>query len=285
MTTTTHETTPEPLADSMQALSNQATWSTPESRRDLDVNSRFTDPGERAALDYAYDHVRSRPILDLGVGTGRTIPLLKPMTDDYRALDFLPDMVEVSRRRYPDARIDVGDARDLGTYPAGHFGLVNFSYNGIDAVSAADRRKVFRSVRRVLAADGLFCFSTLNLDGPSYRERPWRFRIWHGKTVLHGARQVVQQLVGVPQSMSNWLKIRNAGERGPGYAVAPLSAHRFGLVVHYTTLARQLDELAEEGFERNGPIFESKRGARIQPGSDTSQVDWFTFAARVAGSA
>jgi SAM-dependent methyltransferase len=280
--TPTNGTLPGDAGDFLQSLKNQATWSSPASRRDLDSNARFTDPGERAALNYAYDHVPGQPILDLGVGTGRTIPLLKPMTQDYRALDFLPDMVAVSRQRHPDARIDIGDARDLEQYPEAHFGLVNFSYNGIDAVSAADRHRVFRAVRRVLAPGGLFVFSTLNLDGPSYRERPWRLRIWHSKTVLNGARQVVRQLVGTPESMVNWLKSRNAGERGPGYAVAPLSAHRFGLVVHYTTLGRQLDQLAEEGFDRDGPVFESVRGDRVYPDSDTSKIDWFTFVARRA---
>ena len=96
---------------------NQATWSKASSRRALDSVVRFTDPGERAALDLIREEIRKKPILDVGVGTGRTIPLLSPLTADYRALDYLPAMVEASRRRYPGVRIDLGDARDLSDPP------------------------------------------------------------------------------------------------------------------------------------------------------------------------
>jgi ubiquinone/menaquinone biosynthesis C-methylase UbiE len=52
---------------------NQSTWSKASSQRDLDRVARFTDPGERAALDLVRAEIRGKPILDIGVGTGRTI--------------------------------------------------------------------------------------------------------------------------------------------------------------------------------------------------------------------
>jgi SAM-dependent methyltransferase len=241
----------------------------------------FTDPGERAAFDHVRELVRGKPILDIGVGTGRTVPLLTPLTTDYRGIDYLPAMVEATHRRYPDVRVDVGDARSLTGCPEGHFGLVTFSFNGIDAVSATDRRLVFRAVRRVLAPSGLFFFSTLNLDGPTYRERPWRIRVWPTRNPARFAWRLARSIALAPLDMVNWMKIREMGERGPGYAVAPLSAHHYGVIAHYTTLARQLDELAEEGFERDAVTFESKRGARVSAGDDTSAADWFHLVARL----
>src|SRR5262249_37774832 len=157
---------------------NQATWSKLSSRRYFARGAAFTDPGERAALDWVRDRIRGKPILDIGVGIGRPIPMLKPLRSDYRGLDYVSPMVDASRPAYPAARTDHGDARYLAGYPADHFALVTFSYNGIDAVSAADRALVFRAVRRVLLPDGFFFFSTLNIDGPSYHERPWKIRVW-----------------------------------------------------------------------------------------------------------
>lgn len=261
---------------------NQQTWSSPASRRYLEEGAAFTDPGERAAMEYVAAAARSKPILDLGVGTGRTIGLLAPLSSDYRALDYLPSMVEASRQRHPGVTVELGDARSLERYPARHFGLVNFSFNGIDAVGAADRRRVFRAVRRVLAPEGMFLFSTLNLDGPSYRERPWKLRFWPSRNPLSHGRNLVRQIAGFPSDFTNWLKIRATGEHGPGFAIAPLSAHHYGVLVHFTTLARQLEELTAEGFRGDPVVFESRKGRRISVSDDSRCVDWFHVVARLA---
>jgi SAM-dependent methyltransferase len=258
---------------------NQATWKTKAARRDLDYNDRYTDPGEHAALAYVAELLHRRPVLDLGVGTGRTVPLLTPLTDDYRAIDYIPLMVDICRRRYPHARVDVGDARELADCPSGHFGLVQFSYNGIDAVTATDRPLVFRAVRRVLAPGGLFLFSTLNLDGPGYRDRPWRFEPNTSNPLKFGVR-LARKLRWAPVDLVNWLRLQHHIQRGPGYAVAPLSAHHWRIVAHFTTLKRQLDELEREGFARDTVAFDSKEGARVAPVDDTSRFDWFHVVSR-----
>lgn len=258
---------------------NRATWSKSPAQRDLQRGAAFTDPGERAALEYALPDVRGKAILDLGIGMGRTVPILEPIAGEYRGLDFLPSMVEASRRAYPHASLAVGDARSLAQYPEAHFAMVVFSYNGIDAVSHADRRLVLRAVRRVLAARGVFLFSTLNIDGPSFRERPWKVRVWPPYSAIGYARQAVRQLAGAPLDLVNWSKIRRGGERGQGFAVAPLSAHHYGVLAHYTSLERQLEELAEEGFAAAPAVFDSRRGARLARGADTRDVDWFHIVA------
>jgi SAM-dependent methyltransferase len=259
---------------------NQRTWSSASAMRSLGRHVGFLDRGEQAAFTHLVERVRDTPILDLGVGPGRTIPIFSPLTQDYRALDYLPVMVEASRRRYPGVNVEVGDARSLDGYPSAHFGLVSFSHNGIDAVSAVDRRRVLRAVHHVLAPNGLFFFSTLNLDGPSYRERPWRIRVWPTRNPLRYAWRVARQVALAPLDTANWLRIRQGGERGAGYAVAPLSAHHYGVLAHYTTLGRQLLELEEEGFARDVAVFANDQGERIPVGADTSKIDWFNMVAR-----
>lgn len=261
---------------------NKAIWSGRAVQRELDRTHGFVDPGERAALDHVKASVEGKPVLDLGVGTGRTIPLYRGLSDDYRAADYLPEMVATCRKAHPGVSVDLADARDLVRYPEAHFGLVNFSYNGIDAVSHEDRRLVFRAVRRVLRPDGVFLFSTLNLLGPSYRDRPWHWRLWGSRTPHRVALAVVRQAVGFPGSLLHWVQRGRLREIGDGYAHAPISAHGYALLVHYTTLARQLDELAQSGFDPTSAVFDSVRGERVGPDTDTSHVDWFTIAARLA---
>jgi SAM-dependent methyltransferase len=258
---------------------NSRTWSSASAMRSLGRHVGFSDRGEEAAFTHLLERVRDKPILDLGVGLGRTIPLLSPLSQDYRALDYLPVMVEASRRRHPGVKVEVGDARSLDGYPSDHFGLVSFSDNGIDAVSAVDRRRVLRAIRHVLAPHGLFFFSTLNHDGPSYRERPWRIRVWRTHNPLRYAWRVAQQVALAPLDTANWRRIRQRGERGAAYAVAPLSAYHYGVLAHYTTLGRQMLELEEEGFARDVAVFGNDQGQRISVGVDTTQIDWFNIVA------
>ncbi len=254
---------------------NRKTWSKTSSTRWLGKRPGFI-PGERQAFELACKGLRGRPILELGVGTGRTIEFTSPLTSDYRALDYLPNMVDLCRAQYPKVRVDLGDARTLDGYPDGHFGLVTFAFNGIDAVSHADRALVLQAVRRVLAPDGVFFFSTLNLDGPEPRERPWQVPLaatWN--PVVFGVR-AARAARYVAINVANWVRMQKMIERGPGYAVAPLAAHAFGILAHYTTLARQLEELEEAGFDADAAVFASTAaGERLSVGDDTSEIGFF----------
>jgi SAM-dependent methyltransferase len=253
---------------------NRGTWSRAAARRGLGRRTGFL-PGEQAPFDSIRDRLARRPVLELGVGVGRTIAFTAPLTDDYRAIDYVPEMVATCRSAFPDLDIAVGDARALETMPSNHFGLVTFAWNGIDAVAHADRMRVLHEVRRVLRADGLFFFSTLNLEGPDILDRPWQVPIEPHRNRLVRAIRALRTTPRIAQQLFNWVRAQRLRERGTGYAVAPLGAHGFGIVAHYTTLARQLDELASAGFARDAEIYASATGQRVRVGDDTSAIGYF----------
>jgi SAM-dependent methyltransferase len=259
---------------------NRSTWTTTSAQRFLEEQRTF--PGEVAALQEVKQRLAGRPILDLGVGMGRTIPMLMGLTSDYRALDYLPEMVEACRHRYPSVRVDLGDARSLAQYPDRHFGLVNFAFNGIDSVSNSDRTLVLNSVRRVLAPGGMFFFSTLNLEGPAAQERPWRPRVGPTRNPLRFVARLSGATLKIPVDLMNWVRVRAMTQRGPGYQVAPLSAHNYSILAHYTTLHRQVVELTNAGFASDVLVFDNATGRRIDLIEDKSNVDWFHIVAHPA---
>lgn len=216
----------------------------------------WTDLGERRMMRHVAGQVAGRPVLDLGVGTGRTIPLLtKHVGGAYSALDYSPNSVAECRRLFPEADVRLGDARDLSQFEAGSFGLVNFSFNGIDAVNHEERQLVLGGMTRLAAKDGLVWYSTLNLDSFYSTAKPWRLDARGlplrlrpsglGPWLLVAPRQLPRYV----RTYRNWMRVRGHEVEGDGWAVRPLQADEFRLLAHFTSLTEVRRELAEHGLE------------------------------------
>ena len=254
---------------------NRRAWGS-EDVVDLFVaRSGAIDAGEAGILERVADEVRGRPVLDLGFGGGRTVPLLQALGADYVGLDYVPELVAAARERFPGVPLDEGDARDLSRFADGRFALVFFSFNGIDGLAHEERAVVLREVRRVLEPNGLFVYSTHNLDhaaagggfvGPGVRQalrRPWR---------------ALRYLRALPSALSSYRRLRRHVERGDGWAVAPDAAYGFSVVWHSVTLAEAVAELQREGFERVEAW--ASDGRPIPPGASDDSTPWFHLLAR-----
>lgn len=264
---------------------NRAWYTHPWSMDGLARQQGFTDEGERAAYWRLADEMRNRAILDLGVGPGRTVTLLRALSADYVGVDYLPAMVERAHALNQFADIRVGDARDLSDFPDGRFQLVAFSYCGIDSVSHVDRQRVLAEVRRVLAPGGVFWFSTLNQHGPAWRYRPWRPPVTARppRRLLGWVRYDLQRLrayAHVPRHWLNYRQVLPLTEQGEGWAVAPFFAGDWRMLTHYVTLDRQLADLAAAGFLHESEVYEDSQGRRVFAGEDNHGVVAFNILAR-----
>jgi ubiquinone/menaquinone biosynthesis C-methylase UbiE len=121
-------------------------------------------PAEAKLLETYRAEIADRRVLDLGCGAGRTTAHLRALTRNYVGIDYSLAMIESCRRRHPAANFIHGDATDLSMVDTNSIDVALFSYNGIDTMSHDRRLRVLREVHRVLVPEGLFAFSSHNLD-------------------------------------------------------------------------------------------------------------------------
>jgi SAM-dependent methyltransferase len=238
----------------------------------------WIDDGERLVLHSVADEVRGRPVLDLGVGAGRTAWLLRLLTADYLAVDWSPEMVAACRAALPGVDVREGDARDLEGVPESRFALAFFSYNGIDNLDHAGRTDVLDSVRRVLRPGGLFVYSTASKLGPAFRERPTFFAPRHpgepaGRFV---ARALYLAATTDHRARAEaWRLGMRAAEDHGDWGMAPMAALDFR-VAHFTTVAAEASWLARHGLAAER--FVASSGEEIA--ADRPGDPWFYVVAR-----
>lgn len=189
------------------------------------------------------DSVRGAPILDIGVGGGRTAPLMHEISSNYCGIDFAPAMV--ARRRFPGFDFREMDARRMEFNDA-TFTLATFSYNGIDSVDLEGRHAIMHEVHRVLRPGGYFVFSTLNRNGSEWLPHWPNWDVYHGAGVrpLPLLRSTAKLVLSGANRL-RWSRYRqDYGEA----AIGSLAAHDFSLVTMFTTPAATHRQLQEAGF-------------------------------------
>lgn len=259
---------------------NRDTYGSTRAVRMYEHLAGYSDPGEQAALERIAAEAKDRPILDLGVGAGRTVPLLRAISRDYVALDYTPALVEVCRARHPGIDVRIGDARDLSQLASESFFLVVFSWNGIDSVDHMDRLAILREIHRVLMPSGICVFSAHNYDGPV--NRPARFHpppLSLSANPLKLAVRTLRYLRHLALGLYNRRRNRALEHRSEGYAVANSGAHEYGLMIHHICLGLQERQLRELGFERIEAL-SCIDGHDVTAHEDTSEITWFHYIAR-----
>ncbi len=195
---------------------------------------------ERALLKRLAPEIRGRKILDIAVGGGRTTKYLLEISGDYTGVDYTPGFVEVARRKFPSARIECRDARDLSPFGDRTFDFVMFSFNGIDYVPHEDRLRALSEIHRVLKPGGLFLFSTHNRDHEGFNKLPWR------RPSLDPVffKSCLYSLYHLPRH----LRMRRFEIHTDEYAVINDNAHGYSLLAYYISIPRQIEQLARAGF-------------------------------------
>jgi ubiquinone/menaquinone biosynthesis C-methylase UbiE len=264
--------------------SNRYVWSRASAIGTYQGLEGWIDAGERVVLTALADEVRGEPILDIGVGAGRTTGLLRLLTtsDRYVGIDWSSEMVAACLERYPGLDIRVGDARDLSAFPPDHFALVLFSYNGIDNLGHHDRPRVLAEVRRVLRPGGVYVYCTFNLHGPSFGQRPWDIPAVAGEHRAKTTARFLERAAANPsrywRTYMNWWHNRRFTERHDSWGIWTAAAQDFNLVQHFTTLEGERAAIAEAGLSTVMAV--TSVGQQTDTDDETHQTPWLHIVAR-----
>ncbi|HEY0418079.1 MAG TPA: class I SAM-dependent methyltransferase, partial [Acetobacteraceae bacterium] len=165
---------------------NRRTYRSAHSRHVYGKAEGWKDEAERLALAHVRDLAGEGPILDIGFGGGRTVPLLRAMSENYVGIDYTPELVTLARQRFPGVDLREMDARKLD-FPDNSFRLAVFTYNGIDSAAPEHQESIIREVHRVLQPGGAFVFSSLNSDGPGDTAPPLRISFASPRAMIGSA--------------------------------------------------------------------------------------------------
>ncbi|HEY2134109.1 MAG TPA: class I SAM-dependent methyltransferase [Acetobacteraceae bacterium] len=233
---------------------NRKAYETAQSRRVYRKASGWLDAGEQAAIAASGFGKPGCAVLDIGIGGGRTTPLLSAINPNYVGVDYISQLVEAARARFPEADLRQMDARRLA-FGDGAFDAVLFSYNGIDSVNQADRIAILAEIFRVLRPGGCFCFSSLNRYGPAFAQqfqRPFGMDTSSLRAlVLDLARAIRWYAMFLVVGLPVYLQARRANRRSKTTELVArqVSAHYGGLVLLFTSAAANVALLRQAGFE------------------------------------
>jgi len=226
----------------MSTSGDAATWDRLTDFYATDLELR---PAERSLLERFRGQWQKVDMLDLGVGAGRTAYTFAALARRYVGVDFSPRMIDQAQRLLGEdsrTRFVVRDVRDLSPWHGQDFGLVLFSFNGIDAVDPADRGVVLSEVRKVIADDGLFAFSSHSLHALPLDAG---FRKPSVRAPLGSTYRSIRRTLGLARE-NRHLDLEQAWQRG--WTLVRDGAHDFSVVLCYVSPQHQVAELAKAGF-------------------------------------
>jgi SAM-dependent methyltransferase len=222
------------------------------------ASARYLRNAEAQALKIVSEEVRDQPILDLGVGGGRTVEPLMAISKDYIGLDYAEEMVDVCRSLYPGVDFRHGDARDLSQFDDNSFAMVVFSCEGICMVDHQGRMAILGEVLRILRPGGIFLFSTMNQDSDDHT-RGYQFpkfqASWNPARLLVRSARFIQVTA---ISLANRYKNKKRDIRTPEFSIINDIFHDYSTMIYYVSLENQRKQLDSVGFQAQATALDLK---------------------------
>jgi len=233
-------------------------------------------PPERTAFASVADEFRNKRILDLGVGGGRTTPPLLQISADYTGIDYVLEMVEQCRARFPQVNYAHADARSMPQFADRSFDLIVFACNGVSMVDHAGRLAILKEVRRLLAAGGKFIFSTYNRNSAEHDRwfEPPPFQLSANPVRL--AKNTARFGIDMVRSLGNRLRYQHQEVRTEEYSIRNDRCHHYATMLYYISMPQQFSQLKQVGFPHTPTVYD--HSGQLAP-SD-SRDDSLTYVAR-----
>ncbi|MBM3243045.1 MAG: class I SAM-dependent methyltransferase [Candidatus Omnitrophica bacterium] len=223
-------------------LTNKATYDNEKVLESMISKDRL-QKAEEFIMSYVRKDILNKSILDIGVGTGRTTPYLIEISQDYIGIDYSLEMVKYCKAKYSNIKFLHCDARDMAIFNNQQFDFVFFSFNGIDYVAHEDRIFILKEVYRVLKENGIFAFSSHNIDSKitrAYDTSNILFSI-NPYTMLGN---IYRYLLGI----TNHLKNKRFEVYSHNYSIINDSGNNYCFLTYYISKEKQFEQLKDIGF-------------------------------------
>jgi SAM-dependent methyltransferase len=250
-----------------QAAANEALWA------DHDLLRHYTGRTLRPVevlLLVRQREALSGKVLELGCGGGRLSGYLTELAAEFHGIDISPTMVAYCRRLYPGS-FHVRDLRELAGFPERDFDVVFASYNVLDILDDAERRRVIGEIGELLAPGGLLLFSSHNLAHAPAIPRPTAIR-------AHDPLRATRELLRMPRRVRNHRRLQRFQRRAEDHAILIDDAHDFAILHYYIGRDDQQRQLAALGFELERCL--ELDGREISPGEPAAGSPELHYVAR-----
>jgi SAM-dependent methyltransferase len=205
-------------------------------------------PAESFALSTIAAEITNKPILDLGVGGGRTVKALTAISADYRGIDYVEEMVALCKETFPHLQFSWADARDLSLFGSNTFSLVFFSCTGICMVDHDGRIKILNEVLRVLRPGGIFIFSSGNRNRKKHHQFLRLPKCTLSVNPLRMILNVTRFLYNSVTCFLNRIKFKKLEIECAEYSLVNDTYHNYSTMIYYITQEEQMKQLASVGF-------------------------------------
>ena len=210
---------------------------------------------ESAALDYVKDAV-DKPILDIGIGGGRTVEALLQISNDYVGIDYVDDMVVECKLKLPGICFKQGDARKLSSFQNNSFQTIMFSMNGISMVDHKGRIDILNEVYRLLTPGGAFLFSTYNLDNRDHMKLFQSPKFIFSKNPLRLVVRSLRYAKNILISIFNRFRYKRLEIHTDVYSIVNDRCHNYATMLYYITYQNQINQLTNVGFDGSVVAFD-----------------------------
>jgi len=190
-------------------------------------------PEEEMILKRYEASICGKRVLDIGCGAGRLTIALKALTQDYIGIDYSEGMIKACKKKFESLKFVHCDASDMTVFDDESFDFVFFTFNGIDCMSHEKRMKILREIHRILQYDGVFAFSSHNLDD---RRHVTAFNIFD-INIFNNIKNIL-----------SYLKTRKHQIRTETYAILSDPLDGFGQLTYFIRKPDQVMQLKQNGF-------------------------------------
>ena len=241
-------------------------------REAVSVYARYDTLGvtEATALQSVAARVQNGRILDIGVGGGRTVNALLELSRDYTGVDYVVEMVEACRKRFPGVCFEHADARAMPQFADASFDLIVFAWAGICMVDHAGRIAILNEIRRLLKPGGAFIFSSYNQNSPDYTRLFALPEFAWSRSPLRLGKGLVTFMHSLSMRMINRVRFLPKEVRTKDFGIINDVSHDYSTMLYYISPLNQIEQLREAGFAGEINAYNERGGRADQNCRDGS---------------